>query len=360
MYTKIDLEFIANQLSAWYLQHHRDLPWRITKDPYKIWLSEIILQQTRVAQGLDYYLRFTNTYATVEELAAANEEEVLRLWQGLGYYSRARNLHTCAKTIVIDYGGKFPSTYQELLKLKGVGSYTAAAIASFAFGEAVPVVDGNVYRVLSRLFGIETDINSTQAKKEFFELGDALIPDADPGTHNQAIMEFGAMQCTPHKPNCLFCPLQDVCVAYKESSQQRLPVKIKKVKVKNRYFFYFVITYKGKLALKQRGPKDIWQGLYDFPLYESAQPMLVEDVLHHMQEQWPWLQDASIDVTHEEVKHILSHQRLHARFVHIDVSHFEGSAISPVQADLQFYEGDQVRALPKPVLVNNHLPALDI
>ena len=226
----------APTLEEWYLRHKRDLPWRHTTDPYRIWLSEIILQQTRVAQGLPYYLRFIDAYPTLADLALAEEQELLRLWQGLGYYSRARNLHQTAKHIHHELAGEFPGTYRSLLTLKGIGAYTAAAVASFAYGERVPVVDGNVYRVLARVFGIDEDILSTGAKKTFATLATRLITDAiDPATYNQAIMEFGAIQCTPVAPDCLICPLQQQCVAYLTGRQRELPVKKKKAAVRERF-----------------------------------------------------------------------------------------------------------------------------
>jgi A/G-specific adenine glycosylase len=225
-----DFQAFSYQILSWYRANPRELPWRGTADPYKIWLSEIILQQTRIAQGTPYYLKFVAAFPTVQDLATASEEEVLRLWQGLGYYSRARNLHACAKSIWFEHGGKFPDTYQKLLLLKGVGSYTASAISSFAFGEAKAVVDGNVFRVLARFFGISTDIASPKAKKEFEGLANQLIPHQNPGEYNQAIMDLGATVCKPRQPICGACPFQQKCMAFGMGQVEQFPVKSKKIK----------------------------------------------------------------------------------------------------------------------------------
>ena len=226
----------APKILNWYYKHQRDLPWRETREPYKVWLSEIILQQTRVAQGMPYYYRFVKAFPAVDDLARAPEEEVLKLWQGLGYYSRARNLHATAKIVAEDFDGKFPETYKGLKSLKGVGDYTASAIASFCFDVPEPVVDGNVYRVLSRYFGVGTPINSTQGVKYFKELAREVMDADNIRDYNQGIMEFGAIQCAPKKPYCLLCPLQDSCVALKENKVDQLPVKLGKTKVRSRYF----------------------------------------------------------------------------------------------------------------------------
>lgn len=230
------LDFFAKKLIDWYLDNKRDLPWRGTKNPYNIWLSEIILQQTRVAQGTPYYFAFIETFPEVTALANAPQEQVLKLWQGLGYYSRARNLHTAAKYIVESCDGVFPDTYKGLLSLKGVGDYTASAIGSICFDLPTAVVDGNVYRVLSRIFGVETPINSSQGMKEFKALAQALLDESRPGTHNQAVMEFGARYCVPQNPNCDACIFNNRCDAYKNKKVALLPVKLKKLKVKKRYF----------------------------------------------------------------------------------------------------------------------------
>ena len=260
----------SKALVSWYLQNKRDLPWRETTNPYCIWLSEIILQQTRVDQGLAYYLKFVKNFPTVFDLARADEEEILKLWQGLGYYSRARNLHTSAKYIIDELEGVFPTNYKSLLKLKGVGDYTASAIASICFDEPTAVVDGNVYRVLARYFGIATPINSTSGIKEFKKLAQELIDVKNPANHNQAIMEFGARMCKPQNPDCTICPLNDSCIALQKKEVKNLPIKDKKVKVRKRYFNYLVvITSDKKTILRKREGKGIWQNLYEFPLIET-------------------------------------------------------------------------------------------
>lgn len=259
----------AETLISWYKDHARDLPWRRTQDPYLIWLSEIILQQTRVVQGLPYFYTLSEAFPTVFDLAAADETTLFRLWQGLGYYSRARNLHKTAKFLVETRAGKFPNTYVELLQLPGVGPYTAAAIASFAFGEASPVVDGNVFRVLARYFGVETDILHASARKEFTSLAQELIPRSDPARFNQAIMEFGALLCSP-APNCVECPLITTCYAYRNSRILDLPVKTKAKAQRIRHFKYVVIEQSGRLLVHQRHAKDIWQGLWEFFCVEST------------------------------------------------------------------------------------------
>lgn len=274
------MEF-ANTIISWFRENGRALPWRETRDPYAIWLSEIILQQTRIAQGWEYWERFMAQYPTVEDLAAAHEDEVLKLWQGLGYYSRARNLHTAAKQIVAL--GHFPDTLEGIKQLKGVGDYTAAAIGSFAFDIPAAVVDGNVYRVLARYFGIDTPINSTQGKKEFAALAQSLLPSSKASdslssfspasdfqsslslvaAYNQAMMDFGAIQCTPQSPKCLLCPLAETCEAMRTNRVAELPVKQKTMKVKTRHLSYIYIRCKGETAIHRRGEGDIWQGLWE-------------------------------------------------------------------------------------------------
>ena len=253
----------------WYNKNKRDLPWRETRNPYLIWLSEIILQQTRVEQGLSYYLRFAEKYPTVKSLAASKEDDVLKLWQGLGYYSRARNLHQTAKRIVDEFSGKFPTDYSSILSLKGIGDYTAAAIASFAYDQKYPVVDGNVFRLLSRHFEMKTPIDTSAGKKEFTEMADGLMMNYPPAIFNQAIMEFGAKVCRPANPDCLKCPLNATCFSFKNKTVHLFPIKKNKTKTKKRYFNYIVIGDKNKFFIKKRIEKDIWQGLYDFPLIET-------------------------------------------------------------------------------------------
>ena len=261
----------SNTILSWFRENGRELPWRETKNPYAIWLSEIILQQTRIAQGREYWERFMAQYPTVQDLAAAHEDEVLKLWQGLGYYSRARNLHAAAKQIVAL--GHFPDTLEGIKQLKGVGDYTAAAIGSFAFDIPAAVVDGNVYRVLARYFGIDTPINSTQGKKEFAALAQSLLPSSKASdslsssspvaAYNQAMMDFGAIQCTPQSPKCLLCPLAETCEAMRSNRVAELPVKQKTLKVKTRHLSYMYIRCKGETAIHRRGEGDIWQGLWE-------------------------------------------------------------------------------------------------
>lgn len=273
----------SKKLINWYLENKRNLPWRQTRDPYRIWLSEIILQQTRVEQGKPYYFSFTETYPTVFDLAAAKEDEVMRLWQGLGYYSRARNLHATAKMVAYAMDGKFPDTYKGLKQLKGVGDYTASAIASICFDEAQAVVDGNVYRVLSRIYGIEEEINTTTGQRIFKELAQKLIDKKDPATFNQAIMEFGATHCKPKNPYCLHCPFNEKCVALATNKIDELPKKKGKIKVKDRFFHFMLFRESDKIALMRREGKGIWHGLYQFPLLELDKNMPEENVVQHIE-----------------------------------------------------------------------------
>ena len=282
----------ALTLLKWFSENGRELPWRETHDPYAIWLSEIILQQTQVKQGWAYWERFLRRWPTVEDLANATEDEVLREWQGLGYYSRARNLHFAARQIV-EMGG-FPQTLESIKSLKGVGDYTAAAIGSIAFGLSAAVVDGNVYRVLARYYGIETPINTTEGKKEFTALAQSLLPEKEEGIFNQAIMDFGAIQCTPQSPKCVICPLQESCVALRTGQVDKLPVKLKTLKVKERHLIYIYIRCKGETAIHRRGEGDIWQGLYE--------PLLVQMV------------PTEARLIAKDVKHVLTHRILTADF----------------------------------------------
>jgi A/G-specific adenine glycosylase len=284
-----------------------------------IWLSEIILQQTRVDQGLSYYYKFASEFPAVRDLAEADEEKVLKLWQGLGYYSRARNLHAAAKYIHTELEGKFPSDFNSIKKLKGVGDYTAAAIASFAFGQCHAVVDGNVYRLLSRVFGISTPIDSTKGRKEFAELANTLIYKKDPATYNQAVMEFGAVQCKPVNPDCKGCVLNIMCAAYEKGKVSSLPVKEKTTKTRDRYFNYLVINHTGKLLLSKRVEKDIWKNLYDFPLIESNQQLTEEELINSSELQKFVPKDFTIHKVSPVYKHILSHQKIYARFWEISV-----------------------------------------
>lgn len=316
---------ISGPLTEWYAKNKRPLPWRNTTEPYKVWLSEIILQQTRVDQGMSYYLKFVAHYPTVFDLAKASEDDVLKDWQGLGYYSRARNLHFTAKHVATTLNGEFPTTYKELLTLKGVGKYTAAAIASFCFGEAIPAVDGNVYRVLSRLFGIETPIDTTEGAKEFQAIAEECIDRNDPATFNQAVMEFGALQCTPKTPDCMFCPFQEQCVARNNNLIQVLPIKAKKLKQRERFFNYIVAHDDGHIYLNKRLGKGIWQHLHDFPLIETDAATDTPTLLDHPElgallgGNTPKLLAQSVSF-----KHVLSHQIIQAVFWEFEVKKGKG------------------------------------
>lgn len=295
------------------------LPWRGCGDPYLIWLSEIILQQTRVSQGMDYYLRFAAKYPSVELLADASEKDVLKLWQGLGYYSRARNMHFAAKQIVHDFNGKFPTEYDQIIKLKGVGEYTAAAIASIAFGEVIPVVDGNVKRVMSRIFGIES--GGTQLYRDAEQKMQELIDPWHPGDYNQAVMEFGALQCTP-APDCSICIFKDDCIAFNSGRVGDLPVKAKAVKTVSRYFYYFILRDKKGTAfiVKRRSEGDIWEGLYDFPMIESKEDVSINELKNH--KEWKaWFSHApAIFMDDNLYKHQLTHQSIYARFCFVELN----------------------------------------
>ena len=295
----------ALTLLEWFRENGRELPWRQTRDPYAIWLSEIILQQTQVKQGWDYWERFMRRWPTVEALAEATEDEVLREWQGLGYYSRARNLHYAAKQIVAL--GHFPDTIEEIKQLKGVGDYTAAAIGSIAFGLPAAVVDGDVYRVLSRHFGIDTPINTTEGKKVFTALAQSLLPPQEASAYNQAIMDFGAIQCTPQSPRCIACPLMETCSAFREGRVGELPVKQKTLKVKERHLTYIYVRCEGETAIHRRGPGDIWQGLWE--------PWLVEQV------------PVGALLIRQGVKHVLTHRTIYTDFYLLEVG--EKPALPP-------------------------------
>ena len=310
------MSFNSN-LTNWFDKNKRELPWRKSKDPYKIWLSEIILQQTQVKQGLPYYNKFLKNYPTVYELARSTEDEVLKNWQGLGYYSRARNLHSTAKYIVHQLNGVFPKKYIDLIKLKGVGDYTASAIASICFDESVAVLDGNVFRVLSRYFGIEIPVNSTQGFKHFKSLAKSLLPKKRIGDYNQAIMEFGALQCKPKLPNCRICPVNINCVAFATNNTKNLPIKIKRTKIKDRYFNFLVyLTKKSETVIEKRNVKGIWQHLYQFPLIETEFSVSKKKLMSYKKDLQKYnLINPEIDLINKnEIVHKISHQKLHIKF----------------------------------------------
>lgn len=326
------------QLSVWYAQNKRDLPWRDTLNPYHIWLSEIILQQTRVIQGLPYYQKFTINYNSVQEFAAAPLDDILKLWQGLGYYSRARNMHICSQSIVNDYRGEFPSSYQELLKLRGVGKYTAAAIASICFEEKVPTIDGNVFRLLSRVFGISDDTSQAKSFKVFFKKALELMPNQGLGNFNQSMMEYGATVCLPKKPDCKNCILIDNCFAQKHALISKLPVKSKKVKVRNRYFDYVVYLHDGDMLIQQRTSGDIWEGLFQFHLIESANENCNE------------IEESKV-FSGNTVKHVLTHQKLYIKFHIVEI--LDGETFSKYQCDYGLISVPIAQlhayAVPKPI-----------
>ncbi|MGI9527365.1 MAG: A/G-specific adenine glycosylase [Weeksellaceae bacterium] len=295
-------------LLNWYYTHQRKLPWRENINPYSIWLSEIILQQTRVNQGMAYFIKFSETFPTIHDLAGAEEQKVLNLWQGLGYYSRARNLHKTAQIIVKDYHGQFPQSFQELKKLPGIGNYTAAAIASICFDEKVPAIDGNAYRVYARAFGLEKDISDSNAWKYYFEFAQKIMPSENPGDYNQAIMELGATICLPKSPTCMFCPLQKDCVAFAVDKINLLPIKTRKVKVKKRYIHYYFIHYKDQFLIEKRIGKDVWKNMYDFPKEE------LEGVDAEIQK----FNDLNPKFDYK-IKHILTHRQLFISFYQIKI-----------------------------------------
>jgi A/G-specific adenine glycosylase len=331
-------EFVVT-LRQWYLENRRDLPWRNTRDPYPIWLSEIILQQTRVNQGLPYYNRFLETFPTVQDLANAPQDKIMRIWQGLGYYSRARNLQTAAKEIILQHKGTFPADYPSIRALKGVGDYTAAAIASFAFNLPYPVVDGNVYRFLSRLTGDATPIDSSAGKKVFSGLANELLDQKEPGLHNQAMMEIGAMICLPSNPLCDACPFHAACEAYINDRIRELPVKSKKTAVRDRYFHYFIFENGDSTYIRQRTAKDIWTGLYEFPLIETLEPVKNPAGI------FPGEFSGTIKIS-KEYRHLLSHQKLHAHFYQVKIDKKPPAEFGKLQkvpiSDLDFFAFPQL------------------
>ncbi len=343
----------SHKILAWYGEHQRDLPWRKTRDPYKVWLSEIMLQQTRVAQGMPYYHRFLEAFPTVRDLAAASEEKVLKLWQGLGYYSRARNLHATAKMVISDHGGEFPRTYEGLKSLKGVGDYTASAIASFCFDVPEPVVDGNVYRVLARYFGVDLPINSTEGIKYFKELAREVMDVPNIRDYNQGIMEFGAIQCAPKKPYCLLCPLNESCVALKENKVDVLPVKLNKTKIKERHFNYLVfLDDEGHTLMEQRRGKGIWQNLYQFPLVESNQELDQQSLQQQLEDKngIPEVESLTLYNLDGPIVHKLSHQHLYTKF-------WMAKTQDTLEDGIHW---DEITAFPVPVLIADFIQTFKI
>jgi len=309
---------LSDELIQWYLNNKRDLPWRNTINAYIIWLSEIILQQTRVEQGMPYFHRFLEKYPDVKAFAAADEGEILNLWQGLGYYSRGRNMLKTARQVVEEFDGEFPVKYEQLIHLKGIGEYTASAISSFSSNQAKAVVDGNVYRVLARYFGISEPINSIKGKKLFQDVADDVLNKENPGLHNQAMMEFGAMLCKPKNPDCNICPVRSDCYAYNNDAIALLPQKLKTVKIRERFLNYIVVTDGDAILMNKRDEKDIWANMYDFPLLESSHMLTAEEVLQLPEFKSHFGENSLIINNYPIKKHVLTHQHLHAQFIHIN------------------------------------------
>ena len=341
---------IGHRIIDWYKVNKRDLPWRDTKNPYLIWVSEVILQQTRVIQGLDYYRRFIEAYPDIFSLARADIDEILKIWQGLGYYSRARNMYAAARHIIDVYRGRFPETYDGLIAIKGIGDYTASAIASMAFGQAIPVIDGNVNRVIARLYGIQQPVNKRSGQKQIREYAEELMVRDSPGTYNQAIMEFGALQCVPQNPNCNDCVLNRLCVAFRNGLVDMLPIKVKTAKITIRYFHYLYIGFGNRTFIRRRSDGDIWTGLYEFPMIETDTETDPDHLSHtptwqsYFDGQTPLVEEVSPVVTHR-----LTHRILKIRFYKITVNQpiFGKDMIEIPVADLQRY------AVPK--VIDNYI-----
>lgn len=343
------------ELCGWYLANHRDLPWRASTDPYVIWLSEIILQQTRVEQGMPYFNRFLAAYPTVSAFAAASETEILKLWQGLGYYSRGRNMLHTAKEVMEQYEGVFPSAYENLIKLKGIGTYTAAAISSFSANESRAVLDGNVFRVLARYFDLDTPINSTAGKALFGQLSQSLIEGQQASLYNQAIMEFGALQCKPKSPDCNICPLQSGCGAFATKRVQQLPVKLKTVKVKTRYLNYFFCLKDGEVLVNKRTKADIWQHLYDFPHMETSKVAEPNDLEFNSAVRERFGKEAILRPL-MEMKHLLTHQIIYVKFFGLDnyIINFK------MEAEANWVSWSDLDELPQPKILTKFIESVNI
>jgi A/G-specific adenine glycosylase len=338
---------VTEELINWYNTHKRDLPWRHTTDAYTIWLSEIILQQTRVEQGMPYFYRFLDKYPTVTDFAAAPEDDILKLWQGLGYYSRGRNMLKTAIQVQEEYGGIFPTSYNHLIKLKGIGEYTAAAIASFSDNEARAVLDGNVYRVLSRYLGISEPIDSTTGKRIFKQAADDFLNRTNPATHNQAMMELGALVCKPKNPACGTCPIKLGCYAFLHNATTALPVKSKKVKIRERYFNYFVIADDNRILINKRSEGDIWANMYDLPLIETTHQTTIDELAALPETVEVFGPELRIKKIFPVVKHILTHQHLYVRFIVLEQKPLRMSK------NWAFIEVENLRqtALPKVIFI---------
>lgn len=341
-----------DEVTRWYLENKRQLPWRDTTDAYVIWLSEIILQQTRVEQGMPYFYRFLDKYPDVSSFAAATEDEILRLWQGLGYYSRGRNMLKTARQVAELYGGAFPVKYEQLIKLKGIGEYTAAAISSFAGNEARAVVDGNVYRVLARYFGIDEPINSPKGKKLFQGIADEVLNKQYPGLHNQAMMEFGAVLCKPKSPDCAACPVRQGCYAYKHNSISQFPKKLKTIKIRDRFFNYLLVTDGDKILMNKRDDKDIWANMYDLPLIETTSYASPENVTQLLQTKEIFGDNIRITASFAAKRHLLTHQRIHVQFIYIENQ--------PIKLEQKYFfiEVKNIKLLALPKIINIFLTNL--
>ena len=337
-------------LSIWYQQNKRDLPWRSNNNPYLVWVSEIILQQTRVDTGIHYFLRFIKQFPDVLSLANAEENDVLKLWQGLGYYSRARNMHVAALQIKNEFSGEFPTSYKDIRNLKGVGDYTAAAIASISFGHPYAVIDGNVYRVLSRIFGIETPIDTSFGKKQFADLASLLLDKLNPGLFNEALMEFGALQCTPKNPGCKTCPFNEQCLALSKNEISKFPVRSKQIKIKERFFNYLFIKDDNCFYIEKRSEKDIWHNLYHFPLIETPEEVNLSNLVCSKQ----FLKmfdpkDIVLGSMGPEIVHLLTHRRLHIRFIEIIALN-----IKPHANWIKVHPGE-ITNFPVPKIIDNFM-----
>ncbi|MBS3769094.1 MAG: A/G-specific adenine glycosylase [Bacteroidales bacterium] len=343
---------ISAVLTNWYKIHKRELPWRNTKDPYFIWISEIILQQTRVNQGMEYYLEFIRRFPDIHSLATSSLDEVLKAWQGLGYYTRARNLHATAQYIYYQMDGRFPENYEELIRLKGIGDYTASAIASFAFGKPVAVVDGNVQRVISRISGISTPVNTTRGKKQIKKEAEKLLPSQNTELHNQAMIEFGAIQCIPRNPECINCPLNQICYAFHHNIVEELPGKRKNKKKRLRYFYYLTIQKNGHLFFQKRAENDIWNSLYQFPLIESDRELKMQEITDS--KEWEEIfknLTPSIKKISNTYTHLLTHQKIYACFVEIEIS----SANNFLLNNYTLIERNKIQNLAVPRLIEKYL-----
>lgn len=345
------MEFVA-EILKWYSLNRRKLPWRDTKDPYKIWISEIILQQTRVNQGLPYYHQFIEKFPTVKSLANAHEQEVLKYWQGLGYYSRARNLHLAANQVINLFKGKFPTNYNEIIKLKGIGEYTAAAIASFSFNESKPVLDGNVFRLISRYFGIELPVDRPSTKKVFYEILNELITNSPPALFNQAIMEFGALQCKPVSPDCSKCPVVLSCKAYKDKMVNRLPFKEQKTKVKTLFIYYLIIKNKERLCFRKRENKGIWKNMFDFPAIESETELNTKQLELEIKNRFKIKHNISLIFNSPPSLHVLSHRKLLVNFIELPQLNVKNSTY---EKDIEWHSAQTAIKLPLPRLIDKYL-----